>query len=642
MLNSILTARHYAFNATKADKSNAAYYNAYLLANFGIVVDKPEYVNKEVVSKIATSYKLTVPASFYANPQDTRFYSREELLVEQIVSYFLAYGDTMGNSHINVFAKDLPEYAQGDELVLREFTVLTTEAELTAVLKEITANYCDYTRPFGLDELAEFKWLFTNGYYENQYVACKDNAISMLDLDISFARFLDKKDLVKMSVARLGDKSTLVVDADTRKFYKACLSYVHDCPLSKKQAKYFNKVCQAAGVKAKKATNVASPYRLAKVELDAGNVLGAAKIYAANGSLLERNVKMLLSRANPMEAVEILNMLPAKNPIALYQMVNALGEDTGAARTFAFTRNNKVHKHIETDYEKRWRKSVLNESTRKCLHDACFDKIDSYYSSLESLGKVYVADNFYHLGVPTNTSAGGKGIDVLPAGSRVALTATKVRTFVYWKDAFDIDSSVTLIRADGTQEYAGWWNWSRTAHNDCIRFSGDCTACDGAEYYDLDLDLLRKHGYIAVLFHFNGYRSRLDRGEIYCGYQAKEDFNTAAWDPKNITMQIHVHGDSRAALGFALDLRSNEFVVINQMIASEDRVMSPEDVKVAKKFLEGNFLELNIGRIASHRGELVSSPEEADYVFDDAYKPAEGQTVVRSYELEKLVSIANA
>ena len=42
------------------------------------------------------------------------------------------------------------------------------------------------------------------------------------------------------------------------------------------------------------------------------SVVAAADIYASSGSMLERHIKMLLSRANPREAVEILDMIPAK------------------------------------------------------------------------------------------------------------------------------------------------------------------------------------------------------------------------------------------------------------------------------------------------------------------------------------------
>jgi len=644
-LVNILTARHYVVNGKQADKTTAAYFNAYLLSNFGIVLDKPDYADHKVVEAIAKTYNLTVPASFYKNPQDTKYFTKSELFVEQLVSYFVYEMGNYDVARLEVFKKDLPEYTKGNELVLREFKVLTSDEEISTVLKDIVSAYCAYTRPFGLDELEEFTYLYDNGFYSDEYVACKDNAISMLDKSVKFARFLDKKDLVKLSVKSFGERKELdsfvAADKKSLALIKACMPLVKDCAMSKKQAKYYNKLAAMCRYDVKKATNVESPYRLAKIALDNGNILEAAKIYADNGSLLERNIKMLLSRANPFEAVEILNMLPAKNPIALYQMVSALSEDDGSARTFTFTKNNKVKKHVETEFEAKYRKSNLNDSTRKFLHDTCFDKIDSYYSSLESLGKIYLSEDFYNLGVPTNTSAGGKGIDTLPTGSRIKCPFKNIRSFVYWKNVFDIDASLTLVYANGRTEIVYFGNYAHSMSN-AIRFSGDDRRSSGAEYYDLNLDLLEKAGIKQVLFHFNGFGGKLNQGEIYCGYQNKADLDTEAWDPKNIAMQIHVKGDSRAALGFAVDLATREVVVINQMLESGGRVMNPADIDVVKKVMSSSFLELNMGRILAHRGELVSSPEEADIVFDDSYKPTEGQSVVRTYELEKLVSFTNA
>ena len=73
-------------------KTENAYLNAFLFANFGITVDKPNLLTREMVQDISDIYKLNVPKSYFANPQDTKFYTAEELLVEQCISYFLAYG----------------------------------------------------------------------------------------------------------------------------------------------------------------------------------------------------------------------------------------------------------------------------------------------------------------------------------------------------------------------------------------------------------------------------------------------------------------------------------------------------------------------------------------------------------------------
>ena len=47
-----------------------------------------------------------------------------------------------------------------------------------------------------------------------------------------------------------------------------------------------------------------------------------------------------------------------------------------------------------------------------------------------------------------------------------------------------------------------------------------------------------------------------------------------------------------------------------------------------------------MGKVISYRGEVVTTSEETDVIFADDVKPAENQKVVRSWEVEKLVSIS--
>ena len=278
------------------------------------------------------------------------------------------------------------------------------------------------------------------------------------------------------------------------------------------------------------------------------------------------------------------------------------------------------------------------------------DKIKEYYKSLPSLGKIYVADNFYKLGMPTNTSASGKGIDVLPIGSRIPCTGSKIRTFVHWKHAFDIDSSLVIVGPDNTMSSMGWFSYANKSFGNDILFSGDITGSNGAEYFDIDLDALAESGYKYVVQTFHGYNSKLNSGEIYAGYQNKENLETKAWDPKNIEMQFKVYGDSRACVAFAIDIQNREVIILNQIMDSDDRVVRTEGFKTIEKYLKPDYLTVNIGMIASCRGELVNNPAEADVVFDDTYtvtksiddtEEVKTQTIIRSYELEKLVSFVN-
>ena len=656
-LKSILISRHWLVNDSEEGSvnNNTAYLNAYLLANFGIVVDKPALLNKDLVEQISNKFHLNVPKSFYSNPQDTKYFTCEELLIEQIVSYF-AYGSDLGR--IEIFKKDLPEYVIGDEFKLRTFYIIN-EQEANEMLFGIMHAFCSYTRPFSNDELIEFVTLFKEGFYTNDEIKCKDNVFSLLPFDVSFARFLDKKDIVKLSVQRFGDKANF--KAAKSAYQKKTLSaefaditqyipLVKNCPMSKKQAKYFNKIVSICGVKSPKVTNVQSPDRRALKLMSDGDIVGAARIYAENGSMLQRRIRMLISRANPVEAVEILNMLPADNPIVLSQLLTTLSKDDETSRTFTFFYNNKVKSHKETDYETKYRKSRLNEATRKFLAEACLNKIREYYSTLPKLGKVYIADYFYKLGLPTNTSASGKGIDVIPTGSRLPCTGNSIRTFVHWKNAFDIDSSLIVVGPNNELSVEGWFSYGHKSFGNDILFSGDITGRNGAEYFDINLDALASKGYKYVVQTFHGYNSKLDCGEIYAGYQNKENLNTKAWDPKNIEMQFKVFGDSRACVAFAIDIQSREVIILNQIIESDDRVVKPDGFKTIEKYLTSDYLNINVGLIAECRGEVVNNPFEADIVFDDTFSigvdTCDGTevklpTIVRSYELEKLVAFIN-
>jgi hypothetical protein len=255
--------------------------------------------------------------------------------------------------------------------------------------------------------------------------------------------------------------------------------------------------------------------------------------------------------------------------------------------------------------------------------------------------------------MPANTSASGKGINVLPIGSRIPCNGKAVRTFVHWKDAFDIDSSLIVVDKNNNLATMGWFNYSygSSMFDNDILFSGDITGRNGAEYFDINLDNLAKKGYKYVVQTFHGYMSKLDSGEIYAGYQNKDNLKTKAWDPKNIETQFRVHGDSRGCVAFAIDIQNREMIILNQIIDDDARVVRPDGFKTIEKYLQPDYLKVNIGMIAECRGELVDNPSEADVVFDDNFVPerydenGEVRTpveVIRSLELEKLVAFVNS
>lgn len=632
---------------------NWAYLNAKLIEMFAVYVDKPECLNEDNLHILSDYFNFYVPDSFYANPQDLTQFTSEELFIEQLVSYLKVEFNGVRDMDPDTFRrvemvhKVLPKYDDGfedeREMVVRKFRVVTSE-EGDEMVKEYVSGLCAYTRPWSEGETLYFAGFYEMGYYDGQFVKCADNALYMARTtnDATFAHMATKKDVVKYSIEYFGEGDDLYLSEREEELFTFLTDNARSCPLSKKQAKYYNTILKKIG-KPKDATesNADSPYKKATALMKEGDVMGAAKVYAENGSLLERNLVYLLSRATNEQGREILEYMSGNNPIVMLQSLFGIinGQKEGN-RTFTFYYNKKIKSHTETDEEKEKRHSLLTDEQRKYIVRFVKEKITAYYRSLPSLGKIYLSEEFKKVAIPFNTSTCGRGMDVMPTGSRSPIQGNALRLFCHWKDAFDIDVSATMITEDGRREQLYWMSYSEKAFGDLALYSGDCRDRTGAEYIDVKTDELAKKGYQYVLFTINGYEDRLNKGEIHCGYQNKWNLKTKVWQPKNIKFQIEVKGDSREYYAFAVDLKKKEVVTLNMIADSESRTVSDKILDVAIRYLEDSFLEsANMYDVLSLRGELVSDPKDADVVFASNYIPQNGQKVVPPNDLGKLVSM---
>ena len=657
----VLFEKHYVESDCNIVDEHYPYYALKLMSTFGVKITNPERLTKDIVKVFSRIMGHSVSKSFYANPQDTKYFSCDELLIEQLVSYIKVEFITGVNSdnkedfeRVEVFKKAFPKYVEGDEIKFRNFTIIDGEEAVNIIETEIMPAYCSYTRPWGIDEFEVFQEFYNCGYYHGDKIMCKDNLISIFKetKDVKFAMQLDQKDVVKLSVDLFGEKSTLNIKSDRNCFNMLTMAALncYSCPLSKKQAKYFNTLCKHLGIKHKKETNARSPYKAAKHFIGLGKPVEAAKVFANNGSLLQRNLVWVLSRAkSEKEFNEILELVEAENPIVLAQLLLGLNKDKyERPRTFRFFSNHMATAHTETAYEFENRKSKLTNVQKDMLTAFVSNKITEAYKSADSIGKVYIDPEFNKVAVPFNTTASGKGLDVLPVGSRVKIKSDYIRTFCYWKGVHDIDASATMLRdfdsAVMNSDCLYWGTYNTKPFGDSALCSGDDRSSNGAEYQDFKLSELREKGYKYVIYTLNGYGGNFATGEIHCGYQCKDNLKTQAWSAKNIETDIQVRGDSNAYVGFAIDLENEELIVINTVSDSCCRVVSMTDIMTFVDYLDPRYLEIfNMGRILAARGEVVETPEEADIIFtsDIKIKPAEGQKLVRPYDVDYLVSFLN-
>lgn len=648
MRDKVLLKRGYIESSdVQTDKQKEIYYTLKLINEFGVIIDKPEFLTEKVVKDISNFFGKDIPKGFYSNPQDTKYFSCQELYIEQCISYIQIELNSANCLDDNIFKRNevfkkvLPKYKEGDEIKIRKFKIVNKQ-EADKILLNLASGLCLYTRPWAVEELAEFKWLYLNGFYSDDLILCKDNAIGLFleYKDIKFASMLDKKDIVKMSLYKFGEKQILNFSDEDKTIFKLAINVCKDCPLSLRQAKYYNRILKNIGSDLKPENNNKSIYKKAINLIKSGQIVQAAKVFASSGSLLERNLVFLLSRASIKEAEEIIDLIKVNNPIVLIQLLLGITNDSRDKRVFNFIYNKKLKYHVETDDEFKFRKSILSTGMKKYLVEKLDEIIKKYYQGTKSLGKIYINSDFKKVGLPLNTSAMGMGIDVLPTGSRLPLTFDYLRTFCYWYKVFDIDASVVFVDNNWKTEILFWGNHSAKKFGDSCLSSGDNRNKDGAEYYDFKIAELNEMGYKYAIYTLNGYGGELNQGDIYCGIQNKDNLNTFAFDPKNIEFKIHVKGDSRGYVGFAIDFDNNEIIILNQILSSAGTVVNPKVMNGIKHYLNTNFLEsFNMYKILSYMGDVVEDKNEADIIFDFSRENAGNKQIITPFDIEKIVNL---
>ena len=226
----------------------------------------------------------------------------------------------------------------------------------------------------------------------------------------------------------IGEQKTISFTIDQARILRVAIQNCYSTSLTKKQAKFFTQLTNKIG-KRVRVDNSRSPFKKAKALIDAGRVVEAAKVFAKNGSLLERNLVWLLARAKISEIQQIVDLIKVKNPIVAIQLLQALTETTQGPRTFKFYNNRTVKNHRETPEEVKYRKTILSKGVKDELKAGIYRKIDEYYMNLPKLGKVFINDEFKDIPLPFNTSASGAGINVMPVVSRMAITRDNIRAF---------------------------------------------------------------------------------------------------------------------------------------------------------------------------------------------------------------------
>jgi hypothetical protein len=277
------------------------------------------------------------------------------------------------------------------------------------------------------------------------------------------------------------------------------------------------------------------------------------------------------------------------------------------------------------------------------------DTLESKFSGMEGLGKVYVDPVLASSPVPTQQRSASTGLFSVARGTRMPIDGDKntLRFFIYWVGR-DIDLSATLhdenFKKIGHVSYTQLRSAKYQAYH-----SGDIVeAANGAcEFIDITMDGALEAGarYVAMnVLVFSG--PNFSEHEVcYAGWMTRSKPNSnEIFDPKTVEQKVDVLSETRNVIPVIFDLETHEaiwFDMCTGMTRSHywgNNVESNHaNIEQTVKAVVNNDSKVNLFDLFSMhgraRGQLVGAPEDADTVFSlrDGITPFDVDTIQSEY-----------
>lgn len=636
----------------------------YVLANkWNIdIIEGQKYASVDIIKEVERYIPLNIPQSFYKNfPMSVRELSKFALLLDQINHYWNTYGeDNFDNPGHSIFEdEEIRREAFKELTTIKQFKIVS-EYDAYVLIRNYVKDLCQSTRPLSESAYQLVKKGLEDGI-DVDSIASSNTAMRLLkDTEdtyytkyiklsevLKFVEIYSEQPLNKLNLKNKQRKFIIsILDSieysalqtkicfERRKDWKGLLHHIHYKPKTA-MAKSFVDTIRNLNFNSSTPSKVASLVEynpvLAAIEL---------KDNKGNGALL-RNLNYLLSRCNNKEdAQKIISFIDNKNPIILIQLLLQYKNYNVDKRTFTFTKNCKLKKHIETPAESAKRKSIIPKDIIDVVVEELNLKLKLFYQN--KLGKIYIDENMKNIALPLQETTAQSGYKVLPKGSKIQIPETKkIRVFAYWEKVNDIDLSLQGIKEDGSRIEFSWRSMYKN-QNEAITFSGDQTSGykGGSEFFDIDLDYIRqKHPYVKYLICCNNVYSGIPFSRCICkaGYMLREDVDAGeVWEPKSVETSFAINCDSTFAYLFAIDLKDNSLIWLNTADDINSRVAGENNINFVDKYL--NVLDtINVYKLFEMMAtEVVDNANGADIVVSDDIKDA-----ITSFDIEKIMKYMN-
>ena len=667
-------------------KCEDAFETLFALANlFNIrITEGQALATKDMIKTASEQIGVDVPAPFYTGfPQSVRALSKDALLFDQLVHYTVTYGfGNFSEAGHSLMEEKFERAAFKEDCEIKDFVILT-EQEAEIKMGELVDDLLKSTRPISDSQYELVKAYIDTYKYDISYCENKDTAIRLLldTDDAKYARFITLADILKVveriqferygseNIKKLNFKNkdrklikglidTKFTQADytltpysnavkecyeRQAIWAGLLHHIHYEPVNELASQFVE------GIRSGKNLSAYSRFEKAMMRKDIEGAVEALIKGKGSGAIL-RKLNYILSRCESEEDVKhVMCNMETDNPIILIQMLMQYATyKKEGARTFKFTKYNRLRTHTETVGEQRRRGTHLSEEIRNYVQNALRDNLKRIYKG--RLGKVYIDPRMENMAVPLqeNTSMGGFG--TLPRGSRIHIPVEKgkkIRAFTYWEKVNDIDLSAFGISKDGRQIEFSWRSmWNR--QSDAVTYSGDQTSgfYGGSEYFDIDLEKFQQMypDVEYIVFCNNVYSgTRFSRCTCRAGYMLR-DINDSGqvWEPKTVQSSFTIDGESTFAYLFGIDVKDADFVWLNMIRESTSTVAGTNPMQ----FLIDYFVLAKVFSVADlfsmMATEIAETPEDADIVVtDEVVEVKEGAEIIRSFDSEKILAYMN-
>ena len=646
-----------------------------LASLFNIRITEGEaLVRSDMISFAAKQLGEHVPDPFYRSfPKSVRGLSRDRLIFDQMIHYFMTYGlgDFSEAGH-SLFEEQMEKTAFHEETEIRDFRIVT-ETEAKELLADMTDRLLAGSRPVSGAQFDMIRQFILTYDHKVQEVASKDTATRLLlaTRSLQFAEYLSLSDVIRfvdllnyeeygseeLNRLNLCNQDRKFITKLIHKLFSLGRSNVRTCYEKKKvwngllhhlhfKAKNEEEQAFLDAMRGRENKSVFSAFERAMVDGEITTALDILKKEKGSAAVL-RKLNYILSRCEDMKDFEyVMQNVDSKNTIILLQLIIAYSnyERSQAARTFAFTKYNKMKVHQETEDEIRRRKSYITLGQAGMLAKELRSNLQRCLAG--RLGKVYIDEEMRRYALPLQETATQGGFGVLTRGTRIPIGETKkLRAFTYWEQVNDIDLSCFAIDKAGSQREFSWRNMA-DQQSDAVTYSGDETSGfnGGSEYFDIDLEAFRKKypNYRYLIFCDNVFTG-ISFSKCFCkaGYMLRDiDDSGQIYEPKTVQSSFLVNSESTFSYLFGLDLTNNDFIWLNMARNSRTRVAGDTDMRFLTDYFHVTDAMNVYDFFRMMATELVSDPAEAEVaVTNRTVRVPEGVEVIREYDFEKMIAL---